>query len=369
MAASHAMIKFFDRKTREWTGMLPAENILIRLILTLTLSFSAYFCAPARAFAETAEVIRGVPYITLRNRTGETAPKNFYGDERNELKAGRCDIGETDLSVLSPLAEAAPFYIPEELLRVESIREMPTGAVLDTLEATAAGKAPVLYTHGYYIDFEKGCRRATILQENVDLQGRFMWFSWPSDGTLIDYTRDEADLYWSVPDLVEVLVQMEDRFGAGQVNVAAHSLGGRGMVLALNAIASRHPEVRIGHVALLAPDMDFEIFAKMLPRINPVARSVTVYVTDADRPLALSAQLHGYARLGEAGNDVASLSGVEVIDLSELPVRSPTGHLYHIYDKNVGADLRQLLNEGKRAETRSNLVKIGTNLWSLEPPE
>ena len=79
--------------------------------------------------------------------------------------------------------------------------------------------------------------------------------------------------------------------------------------------------------------------------------------------------MHGYARLGEAGNDVSRIAGVEVIDLSDLPSESPTGHLYHIYSPAVGADLRQLLHEGKRASGRLGLVAKGENLWRLRPAE
>jgi esterase/lipase superfamily enzyme len=88
-------------------------------------------------------------------------------------------------------------------------------------------------------------------------------------------------------------------------------------------------------------------------------------VTAADRPLVLSAQLHGQPRLGQAGNDVSHLEGVEVIDLSDLPHGSPTGHLYHIHSRAVGQDLQQLLNEDKPAACRRGLVKVGQNVWKM----
>ncbi|MCK0103653.1 hypothetical protein [Pseudohalocynthiibacter sp. F2068] len=72
-----------------------------------------------------------------------------------------------------------------------------------------------------------------------------------------------------------------------------------------------------------------------------------------------------YPRLGEAGNDVSRLAGVEVIDLSDLPSEGPTGHLYHIYSKAVGDDLRRLLNAGEGASRRRGLVAESDNLWRL----
>ncbi|MBS0124481.1 alpha/beta hydrolase [Thetidibacter halocola] len=322
---------------------------------------------PAPLAAQERTALREVPFLTLRDRTDSEDPGEAFGDERSDLKAGWCGVREVDLDVFTPLAEAVPAFVREELLRVAALRLASPAAVIASIEETANGRPAVLYTHGFNIGFEKGCRRAVLLQENAGLAGRFLWFSWPSDGALTNYTRDEADLYWSVPDLAEAIIALEARFGPGQVDVTGHSLGARGVVLALYEVANRRPETRIREVVLLAPDMDFEIFQRFLPRIQSVVGRITVYVTEGDRPLALSAQLHGYPRLGEAGNDVSQLTGVEVIDLSDVPAQSPTGHLYHIYSPDLGADLGQLLNEGKGAADRDNLRRIGENHWTLQP--
>lgn len=338
-----------------------------RLGLVLLLAALPLPAPPPAQAADVVEVPRGVPFLTQRNRTGSTDPARHFGDERGALTAGFCGIRETVLPIPQALVEAAPFHIPEEILRVDRVEEAPVEAVLDALVATADGAEPILYTHGFYIDFEKGCRRATILQEGARLAGRFLLFSWPSDGALLNYTRDETDLHWSVPDLADAIDAMARRFGSGLVNLAGHSLGGRGMALALYDVAARHPDVRLGDVVLLAPDIDFDTFRKLLPRIRPLVRSLTVYVAAADRPLALSEQVHGYPRLGQAGNPVERLEGVEVIDISDIPVRSPTGHLYHVYNREVWEDLDQLLNGGLRAADRRHLERRGENLWALQP--
>ena len=344
------------------TPLVLARPFAMALVLCGSL-----YALPAPSTAQTEIQTLEFPYFTLRNRTGSPDPGKAYGDERSDLKAGHCRVRELDLGVLSPLAKAAPSFLREELLRVQEVREIDPAAVLDGLEATSGARGPAIYVHGYFISFEKGCGRAALLQKNADLAGRFLWFSWPSDGSVAYYTHDEADLYWSVPDLADTILELDRRFGRGTVDVIGHSLGARGVVLALYEVANRRPDIRLGRVALLAPDMDFEIFVRMLPRIEPIAESVTVYVASGDVPLALSKQVHGYARLGESGNDVSKIPGVEVIDLSDLPNQSPTGHLYHIYSPAVGADLRQLLNEGKRASERSGLEAKGGNLWHLHP--
>jgi esterase/lipase superfamily enzyme len=325
------------------------------------------FVLPVAAAAQTEVQALEFPFFTLRNRTGSADPASAYGTERSDLKAGICQVEEINLGVLAPLADVAPNFLKEELLRVQGVQEVEPAAALDALAATAASRGPALYVHGYNIDFSKGCRRAALFQQNADIAGRFLWFSWPSDGAAASYMHDEADMYWSLPDLADTIIALDRRFGSGTVDVIGHSLGARGVVLALGEVAYREPDLRLGHVVLLAPDMDFGIFERILPRIRPITESITVYTTAGDRPLALSQQLHGYARLGQAGNDVSKFDGVDVIDLSDLPSEGPTGHLYHIYSRAVGEDLRRLLHADARADARQGLEAQSANLWRLRP--
>lgn len=320
------------------------------------------------AAAQETKAERGVSFVTLRDRGSGDDPSDYFGEGRGTLTAGWCGITQTSLSFLSSAAEVAPFRIPEEILDVESVEERPIDVVMDDLQNSADGSA-LLYIHGYYIDFEKGCRRATIFKENASLQDRFLWFSWPSDGSFLNYARDEVDLYWSVPDLAEVISELVDRFGPGNVDLAGHSLGGRGLVLALYEVASTQPDARVGEVVLLAPDLDFDIFRKLLPRIRPIARSITVYRASSDKALIASEQLHGYPRLGQGSYDAGLLEGIEVIDTNDLPFTSANGHLYHIYNKEVGEDVSQLVNESKSASFRRNLEQVEGNLWRLLPHE
>ena len=308
---------------------------------------------------------REIPFLTSRNRTTWPEPSKFFGDERSSISAGWCAVRALDLSIFNPLTDAAPSFIREELLSLDDVRETDRGAVFAELGTEASSGSPTLYIHGYNISFEKGCRRAILLKENAGLDNGFLWFSWPSDGVLTNYTHDEADLYWSVPDIADTILELDQRFGADKVNLVAHSLGARGLALALYEAAYRKPEIRFKNVVLLAPDMDFGVFQRLLPRIRPLTDNLTIYATSGDIPLALSAQLHGYPRLGETGSDFSALEGVEVIDLSELPNDSPTGHLNHIYSPQVGADLNQLLNENKAAADRTGLQKSGENMWIL----
>ena len=324
--------------------------------------------APASVSTEDG-LLRTVPFITLRNKTGSSDAAEYFGDERNGVYAGYCDLSRTPLKVLESIAEKAPFYIPDDIVEIEKVRELSMEDLWRDLKGTMDGRRPVLYTHGYYISFERGCKRASLFQESLGLTGRFVLFSWPSDGAILNYTRDESDLYWSVAPLAETLTDMIGRFGAGNFDIAAHSLGTRAVMLALIQMANRERGNKplVNQLVLLAPDIDAGVFRQYLPRIRPLVRHITIYVSSNDTPLALSRQLHGYPRLGETGSHLEKLTGVDIIDVSEIPVRYPSGHLYHLYQDIVASDLIQILDDGKPASQRSNLKRTSENHWMLQP--
>lgn len=309
-----------------------------------------------------------VPFITLRNKTGSSKATEYFGNERNGVHAGYCDLSRTPLEALKPIAEKAPFYVPDDIVELDTVRELSLEDFWRDREGAMDGRRPVLYTHGYYISFERGCKRASLFQDSLGLTGRFLLFSWPSDGAILNYTRDESDLYWSVAPLAETLTDMIGRFGAGNFDIAAHSLGTRAVILALVQMANgeRGNTPLVNQLVLLAPDIDAGVFKQHLPRIRPLVRRITIYVSDNDTPLTFSRQLHGYPRLGESGSHLENLTGLEIIDVSEIPVRYPSGHLYHLYNNIVINDLAQLLNGGKPASQRSNLKRTSENHWRLQ---
>ena len=311
-----------------------------------------------------------VPFITLRNKTGSNKVSNYFGGERSSVRAGHCDVLSIPIKALKPIAEKIPFFIPEDREKLNTIRESTVEDLLLHMDAASNGLGPILHLHGFYVSFERACKRSSYFQEILGLTGRFLLFSWPSDGALLNYTRDESDLYWSVGPLEETLIDMVKHFGAGNINITANSLGTRGVFLALVRMAQADHGTKplVDQVILLAPDIDVGIFKQYVSEIQPLARRITVYVSSNDRPLALSRQVHGYPRLGESGTHLEGLTGIEIIDISDIPVRYPSGHVYHLYHDVVVNDLNQLLNEGKPASQRSNLKQTGENYWKLQLP-
>lgn len=317
--------------------------------------------------------VTSVPFVTLRNRTGDSEPSTFYGDERDGFRSGRCEVTWTPIRVLDRISENSPIYIPSEDQEITAIIETPVQSFWDEFAGDNSQSRPLLYVHGYNIGFEKGCYRAARFIDNLGLGRRLVLFSWPSDGAALNYTRDEADLEWSVKHLRETMMRMEHLFGRGGFDVVGHSLGGRGLAQALadTPALPGSPQPLVERLVLIAADVDAAVFEQMLPRLARSARHITAYVSGSDNALALSREIHGYPRLGEAGAHLVGLSGVELIDVSELPLRRVSGHLYHLYNEPVILDLRELLNDGLAAADRTLPQPVDPtvpNYWQLPEP-
>lgn len=319
---------------------------------------------------EKAEIVP-VSYVTLRNKTGDSSPSDYYDGQRGPLQAGICNVSFAKIKGLEEIAESSPIYIPDEKIDLVDIRETGIENLFHEIEQHVQqdNRNLVLYIHGYNIDFEKSCRRSAIFQRSLNLGDRLLLFSWPAEGKMLKYTWDEADLFWSVPYLTDFLRELIKRTGKGRIDVVAHSLGARGIVQSLVRLATIEPgEPLINELVLVAPDIDTDIFRQELPRFQQSVGRITLYLSENDKALLLSHEVHGYPRLGEAGEYLTVLEGVETIDISDINPRRVSGHLYHLFNPEVIADLDRLLNKKEAADHRPNLKKIskdGFFYWQL----
>lgn len=360
--------------------VLSDAKLLPAIVLLLTSAIWSAIWTPAwasdkEAVTESAKSFReSVAFITLRNKTGSDDAADFFGGDRDILRTGYCEIIRRPVPVLKTIADNVPFYVPDDVLRVDKIRQSSADGFWENINSSA-GKSgqynrPVLYTHGFNISFERGCKRASEFQRSLDLAEQFVVFSWPSAGLIVNYASDEADMYWSVAPLQSILIEAAESLGSAKLNIVAHSLGTRGVMLALVRLAesTRASQQRpiFDQLVFIAADIDAGIFRQYLPLIKPLVKNITIYVSEHDHPLAISNQLHGYPRLGEVGSHLQTLEGVEIIDISDVPVQYPSGHLYHLYNKHVIADLKQLLKGNLMAAKRKNLHNSSNKYWRLQ---
>ena len=160
----------------------------------------------------------------------------------------------------------------------------------------------------------------------------------------------------SVPFLAEMLALITDRFGSKNVHVLSHSLGARGMMLTLEELeASSAGQPVVSRWVLLAPDIDSQTFIELLPRLEPMAASITLYASSNDTPLKVSRRLNGSPRLGQAGKLLTVAPGLETIDVTPAGRYQILGHESFFFHPAVAADLELLLSTGQSAAERPGL--------------
>jgi len=315
-----------------------------------------------------------VSYVSLRNRTGSSSAEDFYGGTRDKIRTGTCEVAFAPIWGLEDLAQSAPFYIPDEKSELGAIKEKSVVQFWSAFDAAGGEQGNIIvYIHGYKVDFGKSCRRAAIFQRALGLQDRLLLITWPADGNMLKYTWDEADLVWSVPHITRILKRVVQRFGQDRVNIVAHSLGARGAMQALVNMACPRPAAPlINELILLAPDIDTDIFRQELSGFRQLVQRITVYVSENDKALGLSQDVHGYPRLGQAGDHLAVFDSVETIDLSDIGKRRFSGHLYHLFNPAIIADLTRLIHTGEAAGQRPDLERSmhkGLPFWRMVPSE
>ena len=302
-----------------------------------------------------------IMFATIREENQGAEPINrFSGDRGDGVKFGVCQMSFEPLKPLQELSESVPFYVPADrktLTEIQDLEDKQFDALLRATTKQFDGKI-IVYVHGYNIGFEKACRRAAIFQHATNTRGQLVLFSWPADGNALNYIRDEADLEWSVGYLAEFLLDLSKKFPGAKINLVGHSLGGRGMAKALANIAQRSNKGPIfNDLILLAPDIDSGLFEQLFPSIRTVVRHASLYVSDKDNALKVSNQLHGYPRLGEAGEYLTILKGLDTIDVTDSGGISASGHLYHLHNSFVLQDIKKVLHSANSDEIRKHRIK------------
>lgn len=307
-----------------------------------------------------------LPVISLR-ALEPAGGKLEPNDERGELRYVKVSAHVVQLNGFGEQLDELPVYLPDRWTDTEQVEVVGEEGLYRLLFADAG--RPVLYIHGYNESFDKSVKRALWLRQQLQLEGRLVLFSWPSDGNVLNYTRDEADLYWSVPYLRRAIEGLAARYGEGGFDIIAHSLGGRGVALALAQLHDTRPAGGapvVGQTILVAPDMDVQVFADLQHKVVASTERLSLYSSELDEPLAISETLHGYPRLGQSGAHSQRLQGLDVIDVSEVPRRRPTGHNYHLGSPVIQADMRAIL-AGRPAAQRAMRPRVGERHWQLLP--
>jgi len=153
------------------------------------------------------------------------------------------------------------------------------------------------------------------------------------------------------------------------VHVIAHSMGNRGLLRALQRIAANaetHGKVKFGQIFLAAPDVDRDLFLDLARLYPEHAERTTLYASDGDLPVHLSAKLHDAPRAGYYLPYTVT-AGVDTVVVPDFDV-DLLGHSYFAQAEALLHDIYDLMRHGEPPASRQRITPAhhdGQSLWKL----
>jgi esterase/lipase superfamily enzyme/predicted Ser/Thr protein kinase len=315
-----------------------------------------------------AEIVP-VFYATDRARIGRTEPVT-YGSERSlsGLAYGCAFVsippGHRRGHLERPSVVRLQFREePDRHVVAMSVTEYTKDTFFDVLRKAMSGgeeRSTFVFIHGFNVDFNEAVRRTAQLGFDLGLRKAPILYSWPSQGSALQYIADTNAATWTVPHLMEFLRDLQEHSGATCIHLIAHSMGNQALTGALRLLredAARRSRF-FKQVVLTAPDLDAHVFERDLaPRIVGIGERTTLYASSRDEVLTISKRLNAYRRAGDAAEGIVVVEGVDSIDASQ--VSTGLGHSSYGDVRTVVEDLSLLLRLGLPPGSR-NLVARGS---------
>jgi esterase/lipase superfamily enzyme len=322
-------------------------------------------------------------FATDRQRTADAAPAKIFGIEpASQLTFGFSDVSIPREHRMGELEGPSIWRLefrenPEKHVVLLSVRIAPAPLFLERLAArlkASPKREALLFVHGFNVTFDDAARRAAQLSYDLGFDGPTALFSWPSQGSVLplDYTKDQRNADLSA-DSLKSFLQMFTKTGADtSVHVIAHSMGNRVLAGALERLASDAATKKspLRQVALIAPDIDAELFRRAAGNIAGTAERVTLYASSEDAALKVAQRVAGYRRAGQAGSDILVLSGIDTVDASSVNTSLVgLGHAYYADNSTILSDLFSVLR-GRKPPERFGLTPVQTpagTYWRFQP--
>jgi esterase/lipase superfamily enzyme len=304
-------------------------------------------------------------FATNRKATGNTAPDDFFGSDREQsLQFGKTVVsiptnrkpGTMNLPSLWKLELSAD---PNKHFIFKNVLPLDTEAAraeMSKILADSTRKSLLVFVHGYNVSFTEAALRTAQLAHDLSFPGTAAFFSWPSAANVRGYWHDEEAVQLSQAAFDKFLDRIAD-VGASEIFLVAHSMGNRLVTTVLNDRAAQGKSLpNLRELFLAAPDINAEIFREMIvpsiAKLQGVHR--TIYASSSDLALRASKIVHDYRRVGETDGGVLTFDGFETIDASGVaPLLRAFGHSYVVDSTKVLGDIAETLTMHFTADQRS----------------
>lgn len=378
----------------EVEAILKLEQDIFNVKSQLALALSRQDCQTAtrlpseslRGATEKAAVYVEVPlvYLTDRGRTADADAANFYGSEfRNdglEIGTVRVILPLSPERASRPLLKTWKQVVTPKQPRDFIVQNIHPTSVSANIQATLANqittggtKRVLLFIHGFNVSFVEATVRGAQLARDLDFEGSVIIYSWPSVGSLLNYSRDEDSGRMAKQHLKQIIASLSANTTVDAVTVLAHSMGARITVDALRELAeTKHASSKINNLILAAPDINTYEFERFLAPVikDSFSFKTTIYMSSNDLPLKISRKLHDYPRLGDPEIYRYLQKGIDIIDTSKgSPMRRSWGHSYVWDNSTVMNDIGNLINLTTPIDQRGLAAAVGPTgipYWILE---
>jgi esterase/lipase superfamily enzyme len=309
-------------------------------------------------------------YATNRNQTASPLPDDHYGRDRAPLSYGFVNVALPKAHEAGHLEAPSIWRLefsadPEKHVMLQSIKVMGEDAWRGEIakRATALDNPGILvFIHGYNTSFPDAALRAGQLAYDLKFAGATVLFSWPSRAVTLEYTADEQEAEYSYTDMKILLGSLSTIAPGTPIYVIAHSMGNRVFTNGFKALMVEQPGKQsvFKQIVLAAPDIDADVFRRDLaPTILGKGPRVTLYASSKDKALMASRDVHGgYRRLGESGENLVVMKGLDTVDASMVSTEF-LGHSYFGDSGTVLSDLKYVIRKSLPPEAREQ--------FSLDP--
>jgi len=288
---------------------------------------------------------------------------NAQRHTEGELRYGACEVSIPKSHKLGKLESPSFMYLefrsdPKKHVHLEQTWKYKEETFVEEVAASinkSPAKDAFVFVHGYNVSFSDAARRTGQIAFDLHFIGAPIFYSWPSNGAVADYFKDETNVAWSAPHFQRFISLLSARSGAERIHIIAHSMGNRIVCEALKALSYK-PESspKLNHLVLAAPDIDADTFSELAAMLQRLSGRITLYESSNDKALKISRAIHGNPRAGEP---LLIIPGLDAIDASEINTDF-LGHSYFSDNWPLLSDIHSILLKDDPPTSRFGLVEV-----------
>lgn len=237
------------------------------------------------------------------------------------------DVGQVQWPRQIPPNPAAEFAV----LDVQQLDGKAQTAAWLRTHATKSRRA-LVFVHGFNTTFERSLIWFAQIAHDAGADATPVLFSWPSRGSLFEYSYDRESAAFSRDALERLLRELAASPAIDEITILAHSMGAWVTTETLRQMSIRDGRIsgKIQTVILASPDIDLDVFRSQLQTFGKARPQFFVFISRRDRALRLSRRIAGnIERLGAVDPDADPWlvsEGIAVVDLTDTATGSWTRH-------------------------------------------